>query len=214
MLRAFDHLPRNFIQVLSNTSTALTLPLVDVWFLSKQSPLMKKHPGYKKLATSEFFYINDQCLITRKDYRDPPHPRLKKAFFDAIDNGMIFMELFFARVAWLEPTIPPHIPETIDCSPFVWTLGTSADDNSPLPATKSELSLKKDPKERRIQYYKRYYDDHPHPSDNIHSKYWKDFWNFDLHHTARNVWFRLIHNKIPNIALMNSWMPHSFVNPY
>ncbi|KAI8875520.1 hypothetical protein K501DRAFT_202462 [Backusella circina FSU 941] len=67
---------------------------------------------------------------------------------------------------------------------------------------------------RRHQYYQRYYEQTSRPTDKIRFHYWNDFWSSNLHHTSRNVWYRLIHNKIPNPALLNCWIPHTFRNPY
>lgn len=39
---------------------------------------------------------------------------------------------------------------------------------------------------------------------------WNEFWALSLSHAVRNIWFRLLHRKIPHKSLLNRFMPDHF----
>lgn len=48
-----------------------------------------------------------------------------------------------------------------------------------------------------------------HPS--LPVKSWKQFWSFEISHKSRNVWFRLLHKKLPCLSILHSFIPIKFV---
>ncbi|KAG2211615.1 hypothetical protein INT47_008712 [Mucor saturninus] len=42
---------------------------------------------------------------------------------------------------------------------------------------------------------------------------WSAFWRFPLTHAGRNVWFRVLHYKIPSRLLLNQLIPAYFDSP-
>lgn len=53
----------------------------------------------------------------------------------------------------------------------------------------------------------------PNPRITLPSILWSAFWRFPLTHAGRNVWFRVLHHKIPSCLLLNQLIPAYFGSP-
>ncbi|KAG2178488.1 hypothetical protein INT44_001640 [Umbelopsis vinacea] len=42
---------------------------------------------------------------------------------------------------------------------------------------------------------------------------WRSFWKPDTPHSARSIWWRLLHDKLPHRARMHKWAPMKYTSP-
>ncbi|KAG1540333.1 hypothetical protein G6F49_012159 [Rhizopus delemar] len=119
----------------------------------------------------------------------------------AIDNHDIWLEPFFLRNFLIPPDQASQIPVGhIDFTPFVDGLLPS--DLFSVKMTTARLRQELSP------HYKL-----PFFDPQIAPRRWKVFWNEDIPFKARDVWYRLLHNKLPCRLTLRRTLPTIFVDP-
>ncbi|EIE77754.1 hypothetical protein RO3G_02458 [Rhizopus delemar RA 99-880] len=184
--RAVDNLPHIFDKVVINPQTALCLTLGDVSVPSSSCPL----PSSMARLLCSSVYMTDPIsgrLRPRSAREISLHPYLTKRFLKWVRSDHMKLYPFFVR-AFLRPSSSfiPVAHTHIDMSPFLVALSLT-----PKPGDQLRLTSKR---YRRLcsppVSSSTLYPDLP-PSK------WLLLWRFPLRAQSRNIWYRLIHNKLP-----------------
>ncbi|CDH55372.1 predicted protein [Lichtheimia corymbifera JMRC:FSU:9682] len=121
------------------------------------------------------------------------HKCLAKSFFQAVSQQQINFHHFFQRLYSSEsPTSSSSLSQNrMDASPITSFLDASFDHKSWTP--------------RR---YRSICQPHIPLVPSITRKKWKLFWSSPMEHTARNVWYRIMHNTIPTATRLAHYGIH------
>ncbi|KAG1314597.1 hypothetical protein G6F64_001345 [Rhizopus arrhizus] len=159
--------------------------------------------SWGKIQVSDAFtYDHRRGYLRRKTRTElTSYPRLIARFFRAIDNQDIWMEPFFLRLC-LSPSDPAlSIPlGTIDLNPFVEGL-------LPSYLLSSQLKTAQIRQVFSPQYEQPVFD------PPISERQWKMFWNSNIPFKARDVWYRVLHNKLSCQLALHHAIPTIFEDP-
>ena len=203
LMRAADVLPRRFYMAHPNPTTCLSIPLTHTWLTTPHHDPPKK-PGLQRLKAADAFVYDNVTRVVRR--RSPGEmvtsPQLVRTVFRALDRQEILLDIFFIRTCipnLLKRAEHDH-PGSLNLAPFVVTMGTKEHAIDSLSARSVRKIMNLSP---------------PHPSfhPTLTSNQWKTFWRLPILHSARNVWFRAIHRKLPTRSLLHSLMPTQFLTP-
>lgn len=226
LLKAIDRLPKDLTHLVINSSTCLQLPLPYIWIPSSttQSPneIFPRKPGMKKLITHQLYQLDptERYLVrfSTQDIQAPPRksPGLIKLFYRHLDSNKILMNLFFVRQCLapidMSPDTPNSIPTRIDFIPIASQM------IHPIPQAMIKFPRSKNKIVRQFMQPPSRTDSNPSPctpSENYpNSVQWDKFWTTSIHATARNIWYRIIHNKSPVISLLHHIILGEFPSPY
>jgi hypothetical protein len=183
---AVDNLPHTFDKVVISPQTALCLTLGDVSVPSSSCPL----PNSMARLSCSSVYMTDPIsgrLRPKSSSEISLHPYLTKRFLKWVRSDHMKLYSFFVR-AFLRPSSSfiPVAHTHIDMSPFLVALSST-----PKPSDQLRLTSKR---YRRLcsplLSSSSLYPDLP-PTK------WLLLSRFPLRPQSRNIWYRLIHNKLP-----------------
>lgn len=167
------------------------------------SAIRLSHRNWSKIQVYDaFHYDSHQGCLRRKCRTDLEiFPVLIGRFFRAIDNHDIWLESFFLRNCLIPPDQASQIPVGhIDFTPFVDGLLPS--DLFSVKMTTARLRQGLSPHHKP-----------PFFDPQIAPRQWKMFWNEDIPFKARDVWYRLLHNKLPCRLTLHRTLPTIFIDP-
>ncbi|KAG1460878.1 hypothetical protein G6F46_006870 [Rhizopus delemar] len=126
------------------------------------------------------------------------HSYLARRFLRMVRHNLILLSSFLVRpfipacYAHLGPNpFKPDLAHGIDTAPFISALGLLAG------ASSSPMSSKQF---RRLCLQDLTSSNYIFPPTALA---WKTFWAYPVSHACRNVWYRLLHHKIPHRSLLN-----------
>ena len=203
--RALSLLPDSFDSVVASPATGLHLPVSSV---VTHDSLQHVNRSLLSLPMSRLYEHDDSSGFRLRPIasrsRLVEFPNLCREFHRQVSHDTVKFRLFFIRL-FIPPQYAvqgPHaflpVPnyQRFDLQPFLipWHLH--------LPSHLSSLS--------RSLFRRLCLLPSSNPPSSITGRQWASFWTFPLTHTGRNVWFRVLHGKIPTRAILHSWMPDSF----
>lgn len=157
-----------------------------------------------KIQVSDAFDYDSRrgCLRRKRRTELTSYPIIIGRFFKAIDNHDIWLEPFFLRICLTPPDSESSIPVgNIDLNPFVGGL-------LPSDLLSSRLTT------ARLRQQLSPHHEIPVFDPPISRRQWKVFWNSDVPFKARDVWYRLLHNKISCRLALHRAIPTIFADPY
>ncbi|KAG1135753.1 hypothetical protein G6F38_012556 [Rhizopus arrhizus] len=205
LFAAVDALLRNWSHVVINSIIALALPVMALTLSPDPSLVIPK--SFNKQRGDNIFIIDLTSLITRarQPTELPSFPRLCKRFLKIVSDSQLSLAPFFLRTFLISasasqanPAFDPVSHDRIDVSPFMdalFSLSPSSvhiTDHSLSPHCALDSS-----------FYRSLLSSNS-PAVTIS---WKNFWSYSLSHHGRNVWYRLLHGKIPCRELMHKIVP-------
>ncbi|KAG1444971.1 hypothetical protein G6F55_012132 [Rhizopus delemar] len=201
LFRCMDLLPKDFSDTVINHETSLQLPISAsiqpdcIQLLSKTQTRLPCSTAYKFDPASRRLKPK---LTADMDF----HPTLTKRFLRLVRQNQVRLASFFVR-SCIPPMyaakgphpFTPALHNDIDASPFLQALNLIQDASTMLLTTKS---------------YRRACVSPQVSAHRLTPSQWSHFWKFPLSHHCRNVWFRLIHGKLPYRSLLHRIMPAAF----
>lgn len=201
LFRCMDLLPKDFSDIVINQETSLQLPISASIQPDCIQTLFKSQTRLP--CSTAYQFDPDSRRLKPKLAADMNiHSTLTKRFLRLVRQNQVRLVPFFVR-----PCIPPMhaakgphpflpvLHNNIDASPFLQALDLITDVSMTLLNTKSY---------RRICVSPQVSESRLTPSQ------WSHFWKFPLSHHCRNVWFRLIHRKLPYRSFLHHIMPATF----
>ncbi|KAI9020128.1 hypothetical protein CLU79DRAFT_703995, partial [Phycomyces nitens] len=207
VLKAMDHLPRNFENVLTNLSTCLVLPLSSM--VTNPHPHPPYRASWRDLKVHHLYKI-DQDLDTLVPI-DPSRPLPRSITLKRILQRILAQTLVSHPVLFRAclPTfilesrhldMPPRGSSPIDLSPFLSALSPGR--------PWSRLST------RSYRMTCSQHRTNARPIDpTLRPQQLRSFWSFALPHRARNVWFHGLHHKLSCRALLHCLIPSTVASP-
>ena len=209
-VQAFDYLPRSFSHCTAHAAVCLSLPFLSVIDKSPGalsstvshvplSDLLSLHPGLRNLLAVDIFRYDPLCQKIVLRERTSGFHRYRNLCMLAvsfISNGqMVLLPFFRVHMDHLTPFSSVRFPQDqFDLQPFCSAI-ISATDTSTMQNTLNS-----------IRYYKSLLPSMP-ASSSIPASKWRRFWRIPMPLSARTVWYRAIHRKIPSRSLLNAIMP-------
>ncbi|CDH53913.1 hypothetical protein RO3G_14532 [Lichtheimia corymbifera JMRC:FSU:9682] len=197
--RTMDLIPTSWDTIQPSPATCLILPLNAIWYASAESTSFRQ-PGFKNLLVGDLFVLeeNENYSLRLRTSADGCHyPILLSRFRSYLAQNQLQLHPYFARLC--DHTHVTHIHT--HTSPRL-------QDTSPLLSSFVQVM---DGKMWRSKAYRKFIAPDT-PSDNS-SVSWTTFWHTPMHHTARNVWFRLLHGRIPTSSRVHHYAPDFVTSP-
>ncbi|KAG1128623.1 hypothetical protein G6F42_005801 [Rhizopus arrhizus] len=188
---AVDQLPHTFDRVVINPQTALCLTLSDVSISSSSCPLPK---SMTCLPSSHAYQVDPtsgrlqpKCST---DIRSRPY--LTKHFLKWVRSDKLKLSSFFVRIFLLpcsapliDPPFTPVVHIRVDMPPFLAVLFLTSDTEGGSILTSKIYRRLYSPTVSSSSLY---------PS--LPSTKWTGLWRFPLHPQGRNIWYRMLDNKL------------------
>ncbi|KAG1305043.1 hypothetical protein G6F64_008697 [Rhizopus arrhizus] len=203
-----DALPRNWSHVVINSITVLALPVMALTLSPDPSLVIPK--SFSKLRGDNIFIIDLTSLITRarQPTELPSFPRFCKKFLKMVSGSQLSLASFFLRTFLISasasqanPAFDPVSHDRIDVSPFVDAL---------FGLSPSSVHITDHPLSPRCALDSSFYRSLLRSNSPAVTISWKNFWSYPLSHHGRNIWYRLLHGKIPCRELMYKIVPLPF----
>ncbi|KAI9476335.1 MAG: hypothetical protein EXX96DRAFT_640022 [Benjaminiella poitrasii] len=152
------------------------------------------------------------CLRPRTSCEFAVHRNLSKLFLRLVRSDQIKLQPFFIRSFILpqfaglsSQPFTPVLSTTVDATPFLYALYM-------VPVQSADRLLSSRQYRRAALLF------FPILSGSASSQSlipasWTRFWAAPLTNSVRNVWFRLLHNKIPHRSLLHHLSPQGFPGP-
>ncbi|KAL0087211.1 hypothetical protein J3Q64DRAFT_1884754 [Phycomyces blakesleeanus] len=202
LLKSFDQIPHPSISCPVPAATYLAFPLPEVWRVLDGNYVHTK--GLAKLKTSNAFVFDEvgQCLQHKSQDEVIMKPRLVARFHRAHWAGQILRHDFMFDNCTQGSTLAGGVvgPGEISVIPFTavmakpkYTLNTIATSFF----RKVALSIPLCP-----QFF---------PQLSAANR--KFFWKMNIPHTARNIWYRALHNKLSCKANLHQIIPTTHPSP-
>ncbi|KAG1460822.1 hypothetical protein G6F56_005860 [Rhizopus delemar] len=206
LFSAVDKLPQNWSHVVINQVTVLSLSLslpVMALTLTPSSTMVPK--SFRKLRGHDAFIIDDGAILRARLRSEMVcFPNLSKKFLNLVSGLHLSLAPFFLHTfltaSSASMAIPAFVPAScsfVDVTPFVYALfglppsGMQVHNLSPVTRRPFDS-----------RYYRHLY---LAPLLKTMSTIisWSSFWSFSMVHSARNVWYRVLHQKIPCRAFLH-----------
>ncbi|KAG1093831.1 hypothetical protein G6F40_012613 [Rhizopus arrhizus] len=193
--QAIDRLPHNFHSVIVNANTCLQLPISGVLRAPPVPPL--RH-SISQLRLSLVYLVNPTTnrLRARTNSEPQVHPYLTRRFLRMVRHNSILLSPFLVRpfipacYAHLGPNpFKPDLTHGIDAAPFISDLGLLVGASSSPMSSKQFRSLCLQDLTSSIY------------TSPLTALARKKFWVYPVSHACHNVWYRLLHRKIPHRSL-------------
>lgn len=194
--KAMDLMSLDISSLSFDVSVVLQLPLNCIWYDSPGHKL--KQSRFRHLKVHDIFYLNPSAgfILWRPMTRIPlqtRHKCLAKSLLHAVSQQHIHFHHFFQRFFSAEPYPSSSIlsPTRMDASPIT-----------------SFMDAYFDLKSWTTRRYRSICQPSTPLIPSIPRKTWKIFWSSPMEHSARNVWYRIIHNTIPTATRLAHYGIH------
>ncbi|KAG1489524.1 hypothetical protein G6F52_009557 [Rhizopus delemar] len=204
---AIDILPADYQQVVPSANTCLQLPVSACLRAVPNTPLNRSLPQLR-LSSSYIRDLGSNLLRSRTAMEFHVHPYLARKFLRLVRKNHILLAPFLVR-----PFIPvqyaslgshpftPDLTSAVDASPFLLSRKLITVDNSRRLNSRLFRRLCILPTSGPKILF-------PLPPDG-----WRQFWKIPLSHSCRNVWYRLLHHKLPTRSNLHRLLPSIFPSP-
>jgi hypothetical protein len=210
LFKAIDMIPKSYDKVVVSSATCLEIPLSSL-VLSTDN-LARSTASLLSSTAYTFNTDRENCLRPRQRAEIHTRPNLSKAFLRQVSKDEITLVPFFVRAfiptRFAQSDFSPFVQVTdhqiVDISPFLKDLGflpTSGVAVNPF-TTKKFRQACSPPFRSRPSLPPPYAPEFYFP--------WSEFWKLPISHSCRNIWYRLIHKKLPHKSFLNRVMPNSF----
>ncbi|KAG1533569.1 hypothetical protein G6F51_012544 [Rhizopus arrhizus] len=209
LFRSMDLLPKEFTSVVLSATTCLSLPVSAIVSPPADDALILRTLNSLLCETSYICNSQTNRLRPKRHPEFDHHPNLGKkllklARYDDIRLTPFFIRSFIpAAYAHLGPR--PFVPvehQTIDASPFLLSLQLATVEEQPCLSSK----------QYRRQCLRSTQSGSESSNETLPSHKWLQFWSFPILHACRNVWYRLLHQKIPHKFLLHRLLPTHFTS--
>lgn len=208
--------------------TCLTLPFRDILlqsvptdhpsFPSFRHPdlVLQRYPTAKRLLVSDVFYFDSefQVLCVRSSFHQCCHPNIARTVARFVRHQQLCFKPFFIQQCTLtpRPTLVDNLPSSLRpfCLRFLLPSSPSPQRSLGLPfRSRGRLPL------NSIRYFKKIISlSLPSPANpSLPPHQWRSFWSASIPTSARTVWYRAIHQKIPTRSLLHTLIPQDHPSP-
>ncbi|KAG1324601.1 hypothetical protein G6F63_012521 [Rhizopus arrhizus] len=206
LFKSMDLLPKNYRDVVVNPETCVRLPVASIYTNTDGLTISR---SINRLLAGISYTIDPISHVLRPKALTElsQHPILAKRILTLAHNGSIVLHPFFVRAfipdRFSHLASPPFIPiqhHDVDATPFLESLPLQQE--GPTRALSTKLyrhSCTFSKKPIKFPY-------------NLLPVKWSAFWSFPLLHQIRNVWYRLLHQKLPFKSFLHRICPNFF--PY
>ncbi|KAI7899274.1 uncharacterized protein BX663DRAFT_522050, partial [Cokeromyces recurvatus] len=211
LFNAIDMIPKPFSDVVVSAATCLEIPFSSL-VISSSEPLRRSMAS----LTSNYGYIfnsdDENCLRPLQITEILHHPRLTKQVLKRVKKNEIILAPFFIRCfiptrfagSGQFPFTQVSDHQVVDISPFLKDLGFFRSPGTPTtPFTTKKFRRMCSQSHLSSPLL-------PPPFSPKISFPWSQFWQLPLSHSGRNIWYRLIHKKIPHKSFLHRVMPAYF----
>ncbi|KAG1391439.1 hypothetical protein G6F60_012567 [Rhizopus arrhizus] len=206
LFKSMDLLPKNYRDVVVNPETCVRLPVASIYTNTDGLTISR---SINRLLAGISYTIDPISHVLRPKALTElsQHPILAKRILTLVHNGTIVLHPFFVRAfipdRFSHLASPPFIPvqhQDVDATPFLESLPLQQEGPKRALSTKlyrHSCTFSKKP----IKL-----------PNNLLPVKWSAFWSFPLLHQSRNVWYRLLHQKLPFKSFLHRICPNFF--PY
>ncbi|KAL0083862.1 hypothetical protein F4703DRAFT_1738058 [Phycomyces blakesleeanus] len=204
LLTTIDAIPRDYSTITPTPATCLDLPILDVIQFSDQSIRLTK--GWRNLRVSDAFIYDEslQALHSRVSSERLGSRYIVAKLFRNLQNARVNLLPFFWRTT-LPPLehpefIPTLRPELVIASPFVTALRTGC----------RHLKVFHTTHFRKVCQINPPLSNH---GSTLTPTQWKKIWDFPIHHSVRNIWYRALHQSLSCSSHLHRIAPTTFPSP-
>ncbi|CEI94522.1 hypothetical protein RMCBS344292_08731 [Rhizopus microsporus] len=204
LFRAVDLLPPSYELTVPNGRTCLELPVSVVL---RATPRFTLHRSLACVRLSSTYVVDTTtgCLRAKINSELDVSPILARKFLQLVKHDDILLSNFLIR-----PFIPPQYATNIT-DPFEANVSHGVDADpflESLSLIQKEYAHPFNSKGFRVFCAR---DSQLHPSSTrLRPRCWTRFWDISLPHSGHNVWFRLLHDKLPHRSLLHRLIPSAW----
>lgn len=188
IFRAMDKINIDWDIIQPSPATSLLLPLNAIWSTADDATSFRQ-PGFKNLLVGDLFVLDGTTSLRLQTRADGcQYPLLLSRFRTHLDQDRLKLHSYFARLCDHTQATHVHTSRLPDTSILTSSFVEAMDGNMWRSKTYRKLIAP------------------ANPSDNS-SVSWTTFWRTPMNHTARNVWYRLLHDRLPTSSRVHHIAP-------
>ena len=197
LYRAVDLLPPSYESTVPNRQTCLGLPVSAV---IRATPRFTLHRSLAYVRLSSIYVVDTTtgCPRSKTNSELDISPILSCKFLRLVKHDDILLSIFLIRpfipsqyVTNITDPFEANVSHSVDADPFLESLSLVQKDSArPLNSKGFRVFCARDSQL-------------PSGSTRLRPRCWAHFWDISLPHSGRNVWLRLLHDKLPHSSLLH-----------